>query len=196
MFRSVHCELRGSPWLHSFRFTVCKSANPPALRETCSQEPPSPTQAAAPAEARSFPDPVRSFLCPQTMLLRHPHAAPSNALQRKMAEEKEPASETARRGQLRSAAESEEAGTSGWRLADWQTGLPEEPPSPVPSPHHCNRRTQGQTPRASAVWLTLESNRKALTPCVRCGWPAFVLVLHALASHLPIFLIRLFTGFL
>lgn len=122
------------------------------------------TQAAAPAEARSFPDPVRSFLCLQTMLLRHPHAAPSNALQRKMAEEKEPASETARRGQLRSAAESEEAGTSGWRLADWQTGLPEEPPSPVPSPHHCNRRTQGQTPEGFGSVADFKEQQKSVNP--------------------------------
>lgn len=93
------------------------------------------------------PSAPRGFLSLRTMLLRHPHAAPRNALQRKMAGG---GPGLAGRGPRRPAAESGGCALQASLPSHWRRACPRssaEPRPPAPSHRHCNRRTWGG-PRA------------------------------------------------
>lgn len=73
----------------------------------------------------------------ETMLLRHPHAVPSNALQRedgRRERERKKKRANEQGGQSRSAAEPGGAGTAGWRRADWRREPRHDPPPSLPLP--------------------------------------------------------------
>ena len=91
----------------------------------------------------------RGFLCLRTMLLRHPHAAPRNALQRKMAggwgEPGLPAEGPGGLLQSREGCALQASLPGHWRRACPRSWV--GPRLPTPSHHPCNRRTRGG-PRA------------------------------------------------
>lgn len=104
---------------------------PPAPRAPGSSRAPA-TALATSCSSRGALGQQRQLPEPETMLLRHPHAVPSNALQREDGRREK--SERTSRGQSRSAAEPGGAGTGGWRRTDWRRGPRERrgPPSSLP----------------------------------------------------------------
>lgn len=87
------------------------------------------------------------------MLLRHPHAAPRNALQRKMAG-REPSSEDGSRQQRAQRPAAESGGVLGHaparRLGTARREGAAAPPSPLPPPRQRRGQNPGPAPRALA----------------------------------------------